>query len=107
MMKNGYFKAEPKFYENEEGVLGVFALTEGVKTILPEIPDYEVDGKNDILWNLFLVSMTKQSPLGVAPYKQAIEYIKKIHGTKVKDGQVYIQELDLELLERLLIQCKN
>lgn len=95
------YVAPPKFYEKDDTVLGVFALTEGVETSLPMTPEYDVDGKQVDNWHLFLVSTTLQRPIGDVDYFSALQKLSPyvLH----KDGQnVVIKKMSLDELKTIL-----
>ena len=95
------FAASPRMYENDEGTIGVFAITEGADTILPKQPQYKVDNKKVENWRLLMVSTTKQGVLGEVEYFNAIERLTP-HIKDIKGKEILIEGLSLETMLGLL-----
>lgn len=97
------FIATPKFYERPDGtIFGAVALTEGVETVLPKLPQnqYRVDGKEVSEWKLVLVSITKDTVIGEADYFTTLKDIEKISLDSKKDC-ILVKGLSLSELESL------
>ena len=100
-----YYIAKPKFYEGDNGVLGMCTLTEGVLTLLQKEFNLAVDGKKVEDYRLGIFSITENKILGTLDYYKAIEYLKN---TAKSNSENYILvELNLEELKNLIENVGN
>ncbi len=100
----GAFTATAKFYAKEGApTLGALTLTETVETILPKDPSgmRAPNGQAAGEWKLVLVSITKQTIIGMLPYAVAMEQLKPYLQAE-RNGQVLTRGLTLAQLEGLL-----
>lgn len=104
--KDDFFRATPKFYEKEDVILGVFALTEGTDTILPKKLSYQVDDGKEIIWRLFLVSLTDQAPVGTVDYMTGLENLRKFYLHETEED-VSVRGLTDPELKHLYAICES
>jgi len=100
------FEASIKFCTKEGApTLGVLTLTETVETILPKDPTgaRAVNGQAADEWRLVLVSITKNTIIGMPPYAQAMERLKPYIQDE-RGGLVLTRGLTLAQLETLLAE---
>lgn len=98
------FKATAQFYTKPGApTLGVLTLTETVETVLPKDPTglRAPNGQAAEVWQLALVSITKQSMIGMLPYTVAMEKLKPYIQAE-QNGLVLTRGLTLAQLEGLL-----
>lgn len=97
------YVATPHFYRKPDGTpFGAIALTEGVETILPKLPQngYRVDGKVVSEWKLVLVSTTKDAVIGDEDYFTVLKNAEKYSLDSKKDS-ILVKGLSLSELESL------
>ena len=98
------FRATPQFYEKPgELPFGAVTLTEGAETILPKSPQkgYQVDGKSVAEWKMVLVSISKNSVIGIVDYSAALKKVEKYVLDSDKDS-ILVRGLSLSELESLM-----
>ncbi len=91
----------PRFYVRPDGVdFGVFALNEGVETILPKQPQqrYQIEGKPVEEWRLLLYSKTRGVVIGDTDFFTAIRRLG-IGGYIMDDNNTHILLRALTLTE--------
>lgn len=92
------YKAQPQFYKKPDGEpFGALALTEGTKTILPEVSklNYEIDSKMITTWKLVLVSTTKDTIIGYLDYSSALKALEP-YVLDSKNDSLLIKALSLD-----------
>lgn len=95
--------AAPKFYGKPDGTpFGAIALTEGVETVLPKLPqnEYRVEGQVVSEWKMVLISTTKDSIIGDSDYFTALKNIEK-YTLDSKQDSILVKGLSLSELENL------
>lgn len=103
--ESDYYIANPKFYEGDNGVLGMCTLTEGVLTLLKKEFNLAVDGKKVEDYKLGIFSITENKILGTIDYYKAIEYLKSI--AKSNSENYILVELNLKELQELIERVGN
>ena len=101
------YPATPKFYtKNNATPFGVFTLSEGVDTILPLNPAslYNVDNKPINVWELCLVSISKNKVLGAADFYKALNALRP-YVIESRDTVILVRGLSLKELSGLLKHC--
>ena len=97
------FVADPHFYRRPDGTpFGVFAINEGIETILPKLPQtrYQVNGKQVDEWRILLYSKTKGDVIGDTDFYAAMRglvtggYILDDNGENVLVQALTLTELD-------------
>ncbi|MBP0971283.1 MAG: DUF4299 family protein [Oscillospiraceae bacterium] len=100
------FVADPHFYRRPDGTpFGVFAINEGIETILPKLPQarYQVNGKQVDEWRILLYSKTKGDVIGDTDFYAAMR--KLVTGGYILDDNgenVLVQALTLTELDALM-----
>lgn len=100
------YAADPHYYEKPDGgVFGVFAMNEGIETILPKLPHerYRVDGMPVTEWRILLYSRTKGDVIGDTDFYDAMRRL--VTGGYLLDENeenVLIQGLTLTELDALM-----
>ena len=95
------YTAPPRFYTRPDGVnFGVFALNQGVDTILPKTPQnvFHLDGKQVDEWRLLLYSRTKGEVIGDTDFFTAIRRLS-IGGYVIDDNDTHVLVRGLTLTE--------
>ena len=100
------YVASPRFYVRPDGVrFGVFALNEGVDTILPKAPQnrYQAEGAPVEEWRLLLYSRTKGDVIGDTDFFTAIRRLG-IGGYIIDDNETHslVRGLTLTELDALM-----
>lgn len=97
------YVADPHFYRRPEGTpFGVFALNEGLDTIVPKLPAdrYHADGQPVREWRFLLYSRTKGDVIGDTDFYAAMRrlatggYILDDNGSNVLIRALSLTELD-------------
>ena len=100
------FVAEPHFYRRPDGTpFGVFAINEGIETILPKLPQerYQVRGQHIGEWRILLYSRTKRDVIGDTDFFDAMRRL--VMGGYILDDNgenVLVQALTLTELDALM-----
>ncbi len=95
------YVGSPRFFVRPDGVkFGVFALNEGVETILPKSPQlrYQAEGKPVGEWRLLLYSRTKGDVIGDTDFFTAVRRLG-IGGYILDDNDTHILLRALTLTE--------
>ncbi|MBR6107091.1 MAG: hypothetical protein IKQ39_03695 [Oscillospiraceae bacterium] len=100
------YVASPRFYIRPDGVtFGVFALNEGVDTILPKAPQnrFQSDGQTVSEWRLLLYSRTKGDVIGDTDFFTAMRRLG-IGGYVIDDNDTdaLVRRLTLTELDALM-----
>ncbi len=104
------YYAKPSFFRTESGILGKYALTEGTRSIFP-IKPYVPFGicdpeTNQALqceqYTIFLYSITRQQPVGIADYHRIMESIDPSKLSRYDANHLLIEGLSLEEMEKIL-----
>ena len=103
------YVAAPRFYQKPDGgMLGAFAVNEGIETILPVAPHltYRADGMIVRDWRLLLYSKTKQDVIGDVDFYDAMQILREylIDGN---DEKVLLKALSLTELDALYRRLGN
>lgn len=101
------YYAKPMFYSNEGEIVGVYTLTEDVRSVFPlspRVPFGLLGGDGSALevdrWIVFLVSLTKDETLGEVSYQ---DFLDSLSGQQVYDADnVIIEGMPLDALEALV-----
>ena len=102
------YVAAPRYYQKPNGaVFGVFAVNEGIETVLPVQPQlqYHPDGKTVTDWRLLLYSRTKGDTLGDVDFYDAMRILAE-YAVDSNDEKVLIRALSLTELDALLRKCR-
>ncbi len=102
-----YF-AMPRFYHTDEGLIGVYFITENTRSTIPLVPSVPfglTDGSGKPIeinnWCASLYSLTKDETIGDIPYSDFIERVKD--GANRYDGsRVIIEPMSDEQLRAVL-----
>lgn len=100
---NSAYTVTPQFYTKPDGsFFGAIALTEGVETILPKMPqnEYAVDGKQVTDWKMVVVSTTKDNIIGECDYFNALKKLEK-YILDFNENSILIRGLSLQKLENI------
>lgn len=101
------YRANVRYFEKDGEVIGVYALGEGVDTVLPVYPRAAYEGKEIMKWELSLVTTTDYSVIAKVNYRIAIKVLPEITGTQVVDDVMLVQGLSLEQMKQLADQCSS
>lgn len=98
------YQANPRVYENERdgGIIVGFALTEDTDSLFPLVPEkqWELQGAAVEKWIISIVSITKDSVIGIMEYHEAIKRLEPYFLVQ-KDGWALIRGLTYEEMDAL------
>ena len=105
------YYASPNFFKDDLGCLGVYVLSENVRSIFPLRPNVPFGitdpatgkGLEVSRWNLYLYSSTRDGEIGVIPYENFISRLPKDKVEYYDAGNILIENLTLTEMEALLI----
>ncbi len=103
----GTYVGSPQFFVKGNERIGVYALREGLNTLLPLAPEDDDAQAPVTSWDLFLAKNQAQNPvLGVVDYIKAIE-ILKLTNDIFEGDKVFIKAMSLEDLISLMEACSK
>lgn len=108
LQSHDYYYAKPQFFKTDQGIKGIYALTEDCPTLLPNKPWVPVGYQNPETgeklecdyYEIALYSTTEERSLGTIPFERIFtlgpDYINYYDG-----NTVLINNLPLEVMKRL------
>lgn len=108
LQSHDYYYAKPQFFKTDQGVKGIYALTEDCPTLLPNKPWVPVGYQNPETgeklecdyYEIALYSTTEERSLGTIPFERIFtlgpDYINYYDG-----NTVLVNNLPLEVMKRL------
>ncbi|WP_022749793.1 DUF4299 family protein [Lachnobacterium bovis] len=100
-----YYIAKPNFYENNNEVVGICTLTEGVLTLLQKKLNYAVNEKKIENYKLAIFSMTNDKVIAHLDYDKAIKVLE--NNAQANSDNYILVELNLEELRKLIDECNG
>jgi hypothetical protein len=98
----GAYRAKVKYYSNDRDVMGVYALGEGVDTVLPvNHPRTAYDGKEITHWELALVPVAEDRKMIRTDYQKSIKILPTIAKTEIVEDVMLVKGMTLEEMEKL------
>ena len=102
------YYAVPKFYETDEGILGMYFITEDTESAIPLVPSVPfgiTDGEGKPLevdnWEVCFYSITRNENLGRMSYEKCVEKVKD-NGKRYDASRIIIGGMSSGVLEDLL-----
>lgn len=104
-----YYPA-PRFYRTDRGIMGIYCLSEDVRSIFPKKPtvpfgmkDPETNkGLKADLWKVFLYSGSMNAQVGEIAYDEMIERLPKEKVSEFDEEKILIENLTLDELKGML-----
>ena len=108
LQRHDYYYAKPQFFKTDQGIKGIYALTEDCPTLLPNKPWVPVGYQNPETgeklecnyYEIALYSTTEEKSLGTIPFERIFtlgpDYINYYDG-----NTVLVNNLPLEVMKRL------
>lgn len=108
LQSHDYYYAKPQFFKTDQGIKGIYALTEDCPTLLPNKPWVPVGYQNPETgeklecdyYEIALYSTTEERSLGTIPFERIFtlgpDYINYYDG-----NTVLVNNLPLEVMKRL------
>ena len=101
---------KPNFYRTDEGIMGMYCLSEDVRSIFPKKPfvpfgicDPETDKALEVdVWKVFLYSGSLNTQIGELSYDELIERLPESKVSPFDSENILIEGLNLSEMKGLL-----